>query len=150
MTWVVDLEVSKPQRNTRPAPNADSQRGSRRSRSPDYGRPVSPRGRGNFRGGRGDFNDRSFRRDTRDRDYEYNRRPSPPRHRVRDDWRPNLRSRSRSPPPPRYRGRSRSPPGETLPPRREPKDVPDVQAIVTDELDRFVATLLGAVCWFVS
>ncbi|RPA98959.1 hypothetical protein L873DRAFT_1685803 [Choiromyces venosus 120613-1] len=129
------LEVSKPQRNTRPAPSAESQRGSRRSRSPDYGRPVSPRGRGNFRGGRGDFNDRSFRRDTRDRDYEYNRRPSPPRHRVRDDWRPNLRSRSRSPPP-RYRGRSRSPLGDTLPPRREPKDVPDVQAIVTDELDR--------------
>ncbi|KAG0128430.1 hypothetical protein HOY82DRAFT_489120 [Tuber indicum] len=130
------LEVSKPQRNTRPAPSADSQRGSRRSRSPDYGRPVSPRGRGNFRGGRGDYSDRSFRRDTRDRDYEYNRRSSPPRHRVRDDWRPSLRSRSRSPPPPRYRARSRTPPGESLPPRREPKDVPDVQAIVTDELDR--------------
>lgn len=102
---------------------------------------MSPRGRGgsSFRGGRGDFADRSFNRgrDTRERDHEYpaRRSPPPPRYRARDDYRPHHRERSRSPPG-RYRPRTRSPqPVEELP-RRDPREVPEVQAIVTDELDR--------------
>lgn len=54
--------------------------------------------------------------------------------RGRDDYRPG-RDRSRSPPPARYR--SRTP--EDIPlPRRAPGEVPEVQVIVTDEVDRLV------------
>lgn len=104
---------------------------------------MSPRGRGSssFRGGRGDLTDRSFNRgrDTRERDHEYpaRRSPPPPRYRARDDYRPHHRERSRSPPG-RYRPRTRSPPPVEELPRRDPREVPEVQAIVTDELDRLV------------
>lgn len=108
---------------------------------------MSPRGRGSssFRGGRGDLTDRSFNRgrDTRERDHEYPaRRSPPPRYRARDDYRPHHRERSRSPPG-RYRPRTRSPPPVEELPRRDPREVPEVQAIVTDELDRFVILLLN-------
>lgn len=107
---------------------------------------MSPRGRGSssFRGGRGDLTDRSFNRgrDTRERDHEYpaRRSPPPPRYRARDDYRPHHRERSRSPPG-RYRPRTRSPPPVEELPRRDPREVPEVQAIVTDELDRLVSQL---------
>jgi nuclear polyadenylated RNA-binding protein 3 len=139
---IVDLEVSKPQRNSRPPPSDINAARGRRSRSPEFSRAQSPRGRGggsSFRGGR-DY-DRNFR--GRDREYDYARRSPPPRHRARDDWRPHHRSRSRSPPA-RYRPRSRSPPEAESLPRRDPKDVPEVQAIVTDELDRLVRHFS---CW---
>lgn len=141
---ITDLEVSKPQRNTRPPPSTEANppRGTtRRSRSPDYGRVMSPRGRGSstFRGGRGDFAERGFSRgrETRERDHEYPARRSspPPRYRARDDYRPHHRERSRSPPG-RYRPRTRSPPPVEELPRRDSREVPEVQAIVTDELDR--------------
>lgn len=139
------LEVSKPQRNTRPPPSdSNPSRGAnRRSRSPDYGRSMSPRGRGGstFRGGRnsGDFTDRGFTRgarDTRDHEYPSRRSSPPPRYRARDDYRPHHRDRSRSPPPGRYRQRTRSPPVVEELPRRDPKEVPEVQALVMDEVDR--------------
>lgn len=139
-----DLEVSKPQRNTRPPPSdvIPPRAATRRSRSPDYSRALSPRGRGSssFRGGRGDFTDRGFNRgrDTRDHEYPTRRSPPPSRYRARDDYRPqHHRDRTRSPPG-RYRPRTRSPPPVEELPRRDPKEVPEVQAIVTDELDRLV------------
>ena len=146
----VDLEISKPQRNTRPTA-ADSGR-ARRSRSPDYSRGGSSPRRGSVRGGGGNSGPREVDRyrgpppsdrelrDRRDRDDYGSRRRSPPL-RARDDYRPGRRSRSRSPPPPRYRHRtrSRSPEPDDVPlPRRAPDQVPEVQILVSDELDRFV------------
>ncbi|KAI5806131.1 hypothetical protein EDC01DRAFT_748147 [Geopyxis carbonaria] len=132
------LEISKPQRNTRNAA-ADSNR--RRSRSPDYSRAASPASRRGHRNGRDGGVDR-YRsapegrdsRDRRDRD-GYSRDRSPARYGRRDDYRPGRRSRSRSP---RYRSRSRTPPSEDdVPlPRRPPGQVPEVQILVSDELDR--------------
>lgn len=150
-----DLEVSKPQGKSRD--NANGRQSGRRSRSPDF-RPASPRG-GNARGNsipRGDrytgSGDRSYRpsrdgRDHRDRDRDrdrddYDSRRSPPARypRGRDDYRP-ARDRSRSPPA-RYRSRT---PEEVPLPRRAPGEVPEVQVIVTDEIDRLVIAtpLLG-------
>lgn len=128
----IHLEISKPQKNSR---NSDVKR---RSRSPDRSRGgnapagvdryVSGQG-GGRRGDRGRDNRRS-----RD-DYRPARSPSPG-YRTRDRY----RSRSRSP----YgrNGRYRSPTprrdaDDDLPlPRRAPRDVPDVQMIVLEELDR--------------
>ena len=126
---IIDLEVSKPQKNTRPAEGRGG-----RSRSPDaYRGVVSPRSRGfgrdrdmrdrEPRGGshyvgsaaRGGRETRDVRdvRDYRERD-EYRRSP-PPRFRGRDDYRPTRdRSRSRTPP---GRFRSRSPPPDRFAPR---------------------------------
>ncbi|KAF8458221.1 hypothetical protein BDZ91DRAFT_837438 [Kalaharituber pfeilii] len=137
------LEVSKPQGKSRDNANRQS---NRRSRSPDY-RPLSPHS-GNSRGGslpRGGSHyngDRSYRpsrdgRDHRDRDRDrdrddFDRRSPPARYpRARDDYRPG-RDRSRSP---LIRYRSRTPEDVPLP-RRAPGDVPEVQVIVTDEVDR--------------
>ncbi len=173
MTYVLsDLEISKPQKNTRNAAATaagDSLRLglSRRSRSPDYGRgALSPRGSGQRmsgdrldrgydpRGGRilpfSDFRDEPRRRD----DYRPMRSPSPSRYRGRDDYRggrdrsrdryeSGRKSRSRSPIGRNGRYRSRSPRGRdrdedtTLPlPKRDPRDVPEVQIILMDEVDR--------------
>ncbi|KAF8444317.1 hypothetical protein BGX38DRAFT_1271680 [Terfezia claveryi] len=135
------LEVSKPQGKSR---DNQSQRQARRSRSPDYRQVGSPR-RGSPRGGShySGGNDRSYRpgrdgRDHRDRDrdrdwddFEGRRSPLGRYPRGRDDYRPS-RDRSRTPP---ARYRSRTP--EDIPlPRRAPGEVPEVQVIVTDELDR--------------
>lgn len=162
------LEISKPQKNARNATATtagDSLRAgySRRSRSPDHSR--GPLQRGSGQRGVGDRIDRgvpssSFRdepRRSRD-DYRPVRSPSPRGFRGRDEYRGGRdrspdryyggrRSRSRSPYNRNGRFRSRSPRNRDpddesdLPiPRRETRDVPDVQMILVDEVDRtFVA-----------
>jgi hypothetical protein len=108
-----------------------------RDRDPygDRYRPRSPSPRGTFRG--------------RDSAYRGGRARS--RSFDRYDGRRRSRSRSRSPVgyPSRYRSRSRSPRGpkteeiDDLPlPRRAARDVPDVQIILTEELDRYVRDAL--------
>ncbi|KAE8369478.1 hypothetical protein BDV27DRAFT_165343 [Aspergillus caelatus] len=164
----VHLEISKPQRNTRPGPApAEPSRAppARRSRSPEYSRGGPPSSR----------NPRAPT-DRYDRPYESPRVPfsdfrDEPTHRRRDDYRPPPRSpsprgfrgrdgyRSRDRTPERYdrreRRRSRSPyardrryrtpsprargyEGDVeLPvPRRAPRDVPEVQILVLEEVDR--------------
>ncbi|KAH8423937.1 putative RNA-binding protein (Nab3) [Aspergillus melleus] len=166
----VHLEISKPQRNTRPGPPvAESSRAPppRRSRSPEFSRSGPPPASRNPRPAG----------DRYDRPYEPGRLPfsdfrDEPTHRRRDDYRP---PRSPSPPPRGFRGRdgyrsrdrtperfdrrerrrSRSPfsrdrryrslsprarsyDGDAdLPvPRRNPRDVPEVQVLVLEEVDR--------------
>ncbi|GAA84941.1 arginine/serine-rich splicing factor [Aspergillus luchuensis IFO 4308] len=167
----VHLEISKPQRSTRPgAAPAEPSRAPppRRSRSPEFSRS-------------GPSGSRSARApaDRYDRPYESGRVPfsdfrDEPGHRRRDDYRPPPPPRSPSPrafrardgyrsrdrTPERYerreRRRSRSPytrdrryrtpsprgrgsyEGDAdLPvPRRAPRDVPEVQILVLEELDR--------------
>ncbi|KAL9011189.1 MAG: hypothetical protein Q9173_003946 [Seirophora scorigena] len=157
----VNLEISKPQKNTRNAANAstsNNQRSShgRRSRSPDYDRGSRASGartsidRGVPYGG---FPSELRRRD----DYRPVRSPSPRGFRGRDEHRgrnrspdryyPGRRSRSRSPYGRGERYRSRSPRGPNMDdetnlpmPRRDPRNVPEVQMILVDEVDRtFVA-----------
>ena len=153
----LDLEISKPQKNTRNAiatAAGDSLRAgyNRRSRSPDYGRGGSVRGLGL---GSSSGRDRSavlnpFERRVRD-DYRPMRSPSPRGYRGRDDYRGGrdrspdryFRGRSRSPYDRggRYRSwspRSRNVDDESdLPiPRRNPADIPDVQLILVEEVDR--------------
>ncbi|KAL2826968.1 hypothetical protein BDW59DRAFT_144466 [Aspergillus cavernicola] len=164
----VHLEISKPQRNTKPAPAPSEPSRAplpRRSRSPDYSRGGPP--------------NRSARpsRDRYDQPHEAGRVPfsdfrDEPTHRRRDDYRPAPRSpsprgyrpregyRSRDRTPERFdrreRRRSRSPYGRDrryrspsprsraaydgdadIPvPRRAGRDVPDVQILVLEELDR--------------
>lgn len=146
MCKIIDLEISKPQRNTRNAAGSDG--GRRRSRSPEYNRNTSPRrGSATHRGGVREAGVDRYRsapggRDTRDRerDRDYVRDRSPPRYGGRrDDYRPGRRSRSRSRSPPRYRARSLTPEVDDVPlPRRPPGQVPEVQILVSDELDRYV------------
>lgn len=153
----IDLEISKPQRNTRNADGGNNARGGarRRSRSPDYTRggsgPQGGRGVDRYTSSQNGASprDRDFRRG-RD-DYRPGRSPSPRgggrggrnRDRSRDRYDGRRRSRSRSP---YSRGRYRSPSprrdlDDDLPlPRRAPKDVPDVQVIVIDDLPRYVRT----------
>ncbi|PWY87898.1 hypothetical protein BO94DRAFT_534899 [Aspergillus sclerotioniger CBS 115572] len=167
----VHLEISKPQRSTRPgAAPAEASRAppSRRSRSPEFSR-SGPSGSRNARAPA----------DRYDRSYESGRVPfsdfrDEPTHRRRDDYRPPPPPRSPSPrafrardgyrsrdrTPERYdrreRRRSRSPytrdrryrspsprgrgayEGDAdLPvPRRAPRDVPEVQILVLEEVDR--------------
>ncbi len=155
-----DLEISKPQKNARNATATaagDSLRAgySRRSRSPDHGRGPYQRGSGQRPSGdrvdRGiPSNSLARRRD----DYRPARSPSPRDFRGRDEYRGGRdrspdryyggrRSRSRSPYNRNNRYRSRSPRGRDLDdeanlpiPLRDPRDVPDVQMIVVDEVDR--------------
>ncbi|THV64543.1 hypothetical protein D6D28_09829 [Aureobasidium pullulans] len=156
----IHLEVSKPQKNRNPDPRAP-----RRSRSPDTGRAGSssvvpdrylPADR---RAERDRDRDRDRNRDRRSRDYRPGRSPSPRsprsprsyrgRDRSRDRYDARYRSRSRTPPYGGRSGRFRSPSprrrnsDDDLPlPRRAPRDVPDVQIIVLDDLDRnFIAWL---------
>ncbi|KAL9019484.1 MAG: hypothetical protein Q9185_003276 [Variospora sp. 1 TL-2023] len=155
------LEISKPQKNTRNAANAstgNNQRSGqgRRSRSPDHDRSSRTSGgrtsidRGVPYGG---FPSELRRRD----DYRPVRSPSPRGFRGRDEHRgrnrspdryyPGRRSRSRSPYGRGERYRSRSPrvpdmdDEANLPiSRRDPRNVPEVQMILVDEVDRtFVA-----------
>ncbi|PWY92562.1 hypothetical protein BO70DRAFT_357687 [Aspergillus heteromorphus CBS 117.55] len=167
----VHLEISKPQRSTRPgAATAETSRAppSRRSRSPEFSRNGPPSSRA-----------ARATADRYDRSYESGRVPfsdfrDEPTHRRRDDYRPPPAPRSPSPrtfrardgyrsrdrTPERYdrreRRRSRSPytrdrryrspsprargayEGDAdLPvPRRAPRDVPEVQILVLEELDR--------------
>jgi nuclear polyadenylated RNA-binding protein 3 len=127
----LDLEVSKPQKNRNPLQNQG-----RRSRSPDYGRGLKPApGTDRYVSG----NRWDYGRDGRGHNY---RSPSPPRGgygRQRYDDR-DYRTRS-----PDYGrrggyGRSLSPrrnEDDDLPlPRRQPHEIPEVQIIVLDSLDR--------------
>ena len=160
----LDLETSKPQKNSRNAiatAVGDSLRArqAQRSHSPDYGRSGYRHG-GIHRAG-GDRIDRNgsyntFERRMRD-DYRPMRSPSPRTFRARDGYRgPRERSpdryvtghRSRSPSPYnsilRYRSRSpraRNPDEEADLPivRRSLLDVPDVQIILVEEVDRYFA-----------
>ncbi|KAF1810661.1 hypothetical protein P152DRAFT_92698 [Eremomyces bilateralis CBS 781.70] len=124
------LEISKPQKNTKKAEK-------RRSRSPDHGR--GGRGR-NVDRYVGDMNGGGGRRG-RD-DYRPGRSPSPRGYgRERDRYERYRRSRSRSPYGGRgdrgdYYGHPSSRDDDDLPPRRNPRDVPDVQILVLDNLDR--------------
>ncbi|CAL8577876.1 nuclear polyadenylated RNA-binding protein 3 [Xanthoria parietina] len=157
----IHLEVSKPQKNSRNAAattagnNLRAGHG-RRSRSPDYDRGSRGTGgrpsidRGVIHGSVGS--------DVRRRDdYRPMRSPSPRGFRGRDEYRGrerspdryygSRRSRSRSPFGRNGRYRSRSPRGRDMDdeanlsmPRRHPRDVPEVQMILVDEVDRtFVA-----------
>ncbi|KAK1049820.1 nuclear polyadenylated RNA-binding protein 3 [Friedmanniomyces endolithicus] len=132
----IHLEISKPQKNRIPAQNQNQ---GRRSRSPDYARGGKPaagtdryvsNGRNQGRAGASGYRQRSPsppQRGYRDRFDERYRERSPPFNRA-----PDRNSRYRSPsPPPRHSE------DDDLPlPRRAPRDVPDVQIIVLDSLER--------------
>src|SRR6266498_2137122 len=158
LTDEIDLEISKPQKNTRSG-GQDGGRGGQRRRSPDYGR--GGHGRGGHRGDRTDrkreaspprFSDFRDEHPRRRDDYRPIRSPSPRgrrnEHRKRERS-PDLydgRGRDRSRSPHRRGGRLRSPsptsrgfnPDDDLPfPRRASRDVPDVQVIIQEELDRY-------------
>lgn len=139
-----DLEVSKPQRNRNPqdsrAPLSPVNT-RRRSRSPDYNRGGNDRyapSRAGYGGGRDDRDGRGGR--DRERDgYRPYRSPSPPPprgDRYRDD-----RYRDRSPPYTRggrySRNHSPTDSDDGLPlPKRAPQNVPDVQIISNENLNR--------------
>ncbi|KAI9788095.1 MAG: hypothetical protein M1816_007227 [Peltula sp. TS41687] len=158
------LEISKPQKNTRNSGGDQRSGAQRRSRSPDYSRGASsPRNPG-FAGGRGDSRidrgvDNRTGKSARERpyrardDYRPARSPSPRGRRASDEYRRgrdrsrdrfDRRSRSRSPPRRGNRYPSRSPPSrwsaeeeaDKLLPKRQARDVPEVQFLLLDELDR--------------
>ncbi|KAL4800417.1 hypothetical protein BDV19DRAFT_69619 [Aspergillus venezuelensis] len=163
----VHLEISKPQRNTKPAPASSepSRPPPRRSRSPEFSRSGPSSNRSSrapadrfdrpAEPGRLPFSD--FRDEPSHRRREGFRSPrssSPRGYRAREGYRSRDRTperfdrrdrrRSRSPygrdrryhsPSPRGRGTYDS--DADLPvPRRAPRDVPDVQILVLEELDR--------------
>ena len=156
-----DLEISKPQKNARNATASaagDSLRAGhrRRSRSPDHRRGSQRAGDQRNGGDRYGPSD-NFRGEIRRRDdYRPMRSPSPrgfrgrddffgPRGRSPDRYYGGRRSRSRSPYSRHGRYRSRSPQGldpddeASLPiPRRSIRDVPDVQIVLVDQVDRYV------------
>ena len=153
-----DLEISKPQKNTRSAVvnsagNSLRTGYNRRSRSPDYGRGglVRPLGSESGSGRDRSATINPFERRVRD-DYRPVRSPSPRGYRGRDDYRGGrdrspdryFRGRSRSPYDRGGRYRSRSPRVRDLDeeadlplPPRNPSDVPDVQLILVEEVDRY-------------
>ncbi|EAS36577.3 RNA-binding protein [Coccidioides immitis RS] len=156
----VDLEISKPQRSSRNAPEPSKPSGLRRSRSPDYSR-----NRDVGRGGR--LGSERYDRVAGDRKSSVNEGRDYGDHRHRDNYRPTWspvrgsrregyrsrdrsverydhrsRRRSRSPYGPGTRYRSPTPRGPSydsdseLPiPRRAPRHVPDVQIIVLENVD---------------
>lgn len=152
----IHLEVSKPQKNSRNSGPAEhlKQNNRRRSRSPGRrggGRHGNDRNSNNNRVPFSDFRDEPARR--RD-DYRPVRSPSPRGHDGRNSYRVRDRSpgrygswddRGRSPvyvksdarygsPPPRPTGYDSD---ADLPiPRRHPQDVPDVQILILEEVDR--------------
>ena len=140
-----DLEVSKPQRNTKKADPDKNNAPRRRSRSPDYGRGGSgPAPRGEFGRNQNAMSprdrDRRFRERDRD-EFRPMRSPSPrdgrgyrARDRSRDRYDQRRRSRSRSPR--RYRSPSpRAGDGLPLPPR-PPHRVPEVQILAQESLPK--------------
>jgi hypothetical protein len=136
-----DLEISKPQRNTK---KADQQPAPprRRSRSPDYTRGgTGPTRDGRYPPNNNSMSPRDRERRFRDRDdYRPPRSPSPrgrgmhSRDRSRERYDMRHRSRSRTPP---RRYRSPSPRRDYIDdlnlPRRMPQEVPDVQVLVLNE-----------------
>lgn len=157
----INLEISKPQKNTRNAAAAIAQGNElraafgRRSRSPDYNRGSNMRGGSGARNGLERSDRGAAFNDFRGRDeYRPMRSPSPRGLRMRDSYRGG---RDRSPDP--YHGgrrtRSRSPPNRAgsyrerspgprdfddeaaLPiARRPPGSAPEVQIILAEEVDR--------------
>ena len=139
-----DLEISKPQRNTKKAePQNNGPR--RRSRSPDYSRggTGAPSRDSRYGGPQSSMSPRDRDRRFRDRDdYRPMRSPSPrgpprgmrSRDRSRDRYDGRYRSRSRTPPR-RYRSPSprRDPDDDLALPRRAPHEVPDIQVLVLSE-----------------
>lgn len=154
---MLDLEISKPQKNSR---QAQEKNANRKDRSPDHGRDNNQnrggrRGNNNGRNANDSYDGRSEARDEYGRPLRMRRSPSPPRgsfrprddygHRGRDSYsRDQRRSRSRSPygnrDNVRYRERSpslrRNQDSELQIPRREWNQVPDVQIIMMEQLDR--------------
>jgi hypothetical protein len=141
-----DLEVSKPQKNSRKAEPQNTAAPRRRSRSPDYtrgGMANTPRD-GRFGGNTGPTSPRERERRFREReDYRPMRSPSPrgiprgmrSRDRSRDRFDSRYRSRSRTPP---RRRRSPSPRQDYTEDdldlrRRLPHEVPDIQILVLHE-----------------
>nr|KMM64515.1 hypothetical protein CPAG_00867 [Coccidioides posadasii RMSCC 3488] len=156
----IHLEISKPQRSSRNAPEPSKPSGLRRSRSPDYSR-----NRDVGRGGR--LGSERYDRVAGDRKSSVNEGRDYGDHRHRDNYRPTRspvrgsrregyrsrdrsverydyrsRRRSRSPYGPGARYRSPTPRGPSydsdseLPiPRRAPRHVPDVQIIVLENVD---------------
>ncbi|KAF2170561.1 hypothetical protein M409DRAFT_64254 [Zasmidium cellare ATCC 36951] len=126
----------KPQKpsNRQQQQQQQQQQSNRRSRSPDHRRNKSGSNVDRYVADRG-ANGRG-----REGYRPGYRSPSPRRYRDRYDDRYHRRSRSRSPGygRDRYRGASpRRSPEDDLPlPRRQPRDVPDVQIIALDQLDR--------------
>ncbi|KAG9230319.1 hypothetical protein BJ875DRAFT_385419 [Amylocarpus encephaloides] len=165
------LEISKPQKNSRNAQaNAPPLRKSRSPVRENQNHRGGRRGQGRNNNGGDTYDGRSGGRDEygrqpRSRDeYWPVRSPSPPRasFRGRDDYGPRgrdpydgrdrRRSRSRSPynnrDNMRYRERSPSPRRDSdldlQIPHREPHNVPDIQIILMDQLDRgFVGWVEG-------
>ncbi|KAJ5574141.1 uncharacterized protein N7459_008568 [Penicillium hispanicum] len=170
----IHLEISKPQRSTRPAPSEPLRAPPpRRSRSPEFTRAGPARTTARASGDRydrayepsrlpfSDFRDELGHRRRDDyRPPRSPRSPSPRPFRARDGYRSRDRTperfdrrdrrRSRSPRSPRspymrdrrYRSPSPRPRGvyegeADLPvPRRSPRDVPEVQVLVLEEVDR--------------
>ncbi|KAF7505984.1 hypothetical protein GJ744_012331 [Endocarpon pusillum] len=145
----IHLEISKPQKGSRNSGPADGKQPTRRrSRSPDRRRSGAERGSQFERLPFSDFRDEPARR--RD-DYRPMRSPSPRGFKTRDEYRVRDRSpvafnhygRPRSPPYGRDGGRYRSPSPRgfddeaALPlPRRDPRDVPDVQILILEDVDQ--------------
>ncbi|KAJ4412622.1 nuclear polyadenylated RNA-binding protein 3 [Didymella pomorum] len=139
------LEISKPQRNTKKAPEPPVNNGvRRRSRSPDYGRGAAgPSRDGRYGGPQTSMSPRDRDRRFRDRDdYRPMRSPSPrgpprgmrSRDRSRDRYEGRYRSRSRTPPR-RYRSPSprRDMDDDLDLPRRPSHEVPDIQVLVLSQ-----------------
>ncbi|KAI7089439.1 hypothetical protein KC356_g2451 [Hortaea werneckii] len=136
----VHLEVSKPQKNKVPS-GQQQQRHPRRSRSPDIGRGKPPPSVDRYTSERGGRSHGGYSR----QGSGGFRSPSPPRYGGRGYSDRGYRDRS-----PDYGrgGRYRSPSprrneDDDLPlPRRQPRDVPDVQIIVLDALNRDFISLV--------
>lgn len=146
MLTTTDLEISKPQRNTKKAPEPPANNGARRrSRSPDYNRGAAGPSRDGRYGGppQNSMSPRDRDRRFRERDdYRPMRSPSPrgpprgmrSRDRSRDRYEGRYRSRSRTPPR-RYRSPSprRDLDDDLGLPRRPAHEVPDIQVLVLSE-----------------
>lgn len=162
-----DLEISKPQRGARNSgPTENSGRKQRRSRSPEYERNREPPPRGGrsaadrYDRGPGRLAISDFREKDPHRYRDRSSRSPSPRGLRRDSYhsrersfdrydpRERRRSRSRSPRPRIARYRSPSPRDKgydsesDLPiPRRDPRNVPEVQVIVLENADKLVYPL---------
>ena len=140
----IHLEVSKPQKNTRGSGagggvTANKANARRRSRSPEKSRSTGER-----YGPRPTFSDYRDESARRREDFQTGRSASPRSYRSRDDYRSAQSPRGYQFQDPR----PRSPPFPTFPPpfpaqgfdedaalpipRREPRDVPDVQLLILD------------------
>lgn len=138
------LEISKPQKSNRNAGPAENSRvaGRKRSRSPERrGGRRAPEHANDSKPSFGNYRDDGPRRRN---DYRPGRSPSPRSHRGREDhgsqhYRDRSRSHvrsgglHRSPSP---RARSYDDEADLPIPRRHPNDVPDIEIIVLDEVDR--------------